>query len=171
MSKRYVVLSGFAVVAIAAAPISAIAGHGKAGLWSVTTQMSGMPQMPQLTPEQMQQMQAMGVHMPHSNPHGVTSQYCMTEAEANSDSPPPSMQKQCKVSNLHVTGNTMNADMTCNGRMHGHGHMTMTYDNPEHYSGQVSFAGEVEGQPSNVTDSFDGHWVSADCGSVKPAGP
>lgn len=173
MSKRYFVLSSLAVVAIAAAPITAIASHGKAGLWSVTTQMSGMPQMqmPQMTPEQMQQMQAMGVQMPHMHAHGMTTQYCMTEAEVNSDGPPPSMQKECKVSNMKVTGHSMSADMTCSGHMQGNGHMSVTYDSPEHYSGTMTFAGSAEGHMTNVTNTFEGHWVSADCGSVKPVHP
>lgn len=171
MSKRYFVLSGLAVIAIAAAPISAIASHGKAGLWSVTTQIGGMPQqMPHMTPEQMQQMQAMGVQMPHMGPHGMTTQYCMTAAEVNSDAP-PSMQKDCKISNMHTDGHTMSADMTCTGRMQGKGHMTVTYDNPEHYAGKVVFAGSAEGQTTDVTDTFEGKWVSADCGSVKPMHP
>ncbi len=170
MSKRYFVLSGLAVIAIATVPVAAIASHGKAGLWRVTTQIGGMPQMqmPQLTPEQMQQMRQMGVHMPHTGPRGMTSQYCMTEAEVNSDSPPPSIQKECKVSNMHRTGHTMTADMTCNGHMHGHGHMSVTYDSPEHYTGKVEFDATVEGQATHMTDTFEGKWISSDCGSVKP---
>jgi len=173
MSKRYFVLSGLAVIAIATVPVTAIAGHGKAGLWSVTTNMGGMPQMqmPQMTPEQMQQMQAMGVHMPQSGPHGMTTQYCMTEAEVNADGPPPSLQKQCKMENMHVTGNTMSADMVCTGEMQGRGHMTVTYDGPEHYSGKMAFTGSAGGQTRNVTDTFDGKWLSPNCGSVKPVHP
>lgn len=172
MSKRYFILSGLAVIAIAAAPISAIASHGKAGLWSVTTQIGGMSQqMPQLTPEQMQQMQAMGVHMPPMRSHGMTTQYCMTEAQVNSDAPPPSVQKHCKVINMKTTGNTMDADIVCSGEMQGHGHMTVTYSNAEHYAGRVAFSEQVEGHTTNMTNSFDGHWVSSDCGSVKPMQP
>jgi len=171
MTKRYIVLSSLAVLAIAAAPLSAVASHGKAGLWSVTTEIGGMPQMPQMTPEQMQQMQSMGVQMPQSGPRGMTTQYCMTEAEVNSDAPPPSMQKRCKISNMRITGGTMNADIVCTGEMQGRGHMSVTYDGTEHYSGRVAFTETVEGETHSMTDTFDGHWVSSDCGSVKPAGP
>ena len=170
MSKRYFILSGLAVIAIAAAPVAAVASHGKAGLWRITTNVSGMPQMqmPPMTPEQMQQMQAMGVRMPQMGPHGMTTQYCMTEAEVNSDGPPPSAQKNCKISNMKVTGHTMTADMICTGEMHGTGHMTVTYDSPEHYSGKMMFAGTAGGDTTNVTDTMEGTWVSSDCGAVKP---
>ncbi len=174
MSKRYFVLSGLAVIAIATVPVTAIAGHGKAGLWSVTTNMSGGPQMqmPQLTPEQMQQMQAMGVHMPQTGPHGgMTTQYCMTQDEVNTDGPPPQVMKHCKMENMKITGHSMAADMVCTGEMQGRGHMSVTYDGAEHYFGKMAFAGSAGGQTQNVTDTFDGHWISADCGSVKPARP
>lgn len=170
LSKGFAVLAG--ICAIAAIPAVAIASHGKAGLWTVTSnmnmQMAGMAQMPQMSPEQMERMRSMGVQMPQMGPHGMTTttQHCMTAAEVNSDAPPPSHNGECQPSNVHIQGTTMTADMICSGEMTGTGHMTVTYDNPEHYSGRMDFSGTAHGQHTSMTDNFEGKWMSADCGRV-----
>ncbi len=60
----------------------------------------------------------------------------------------------------------MSADMTCSGNFKGTGHMQFTFDSPNHYSGQMTMNGMSDGQPMKQQQSFEGKWVSADCGSV-----
>ena len=137
-SSRKFWIGGTALVAAALMPLAALAAHGKAGLWKVTSTMHmGGMQMPTLSPQQMAQMKAMGVHIPTS--HSFTMQRCMTQAEVDADVPPNNQRPQsgCKVTGTHVSGHTMSADMVCNGQMKGHGHFHVTYDNPEHYKGRA----------------------------------
>lgn len=166
-NTRKIWIGGAALVVAAAIPLAALASHGKAGLWKITAtmHMAGM-QMPQLSPQELAQMKAMGVHIPTGNT--FTMQHCMTAAEVSADVPPSSQRPQsgCKTTNVKVVGHTMTADMVCSGDMKGEGHFNVTYDSPEHYSGQTTFKGTMEGRPSDTTNSFDGTWVSADCGNV-----
>ena len=50
---KKVILLGCTAVLLSSG--AALAGHGKAGLWTVTTSMT-MPNMPQMTPEMMAMM-------------------------------------------------------------------------------------------------------------------
>ncbi|HEY2033688.1 MAG TPA: DUF3617 domain-containing protein [Rhizomicrobium sp.] len=137
----------FAVAAVVLAAMTggAFADHGKAGLWQITTTaaMHGMP------------------------PHTFSSQQCMTEAEVKSQKP-PAMQKDsnCQMTNEKMTANSFAADMVCTGEAKGTGHMSVVYDGDTHYSGQMTMAMNAGGQAMNMTNSFDGKWVSADCGKA-----
>ena len=62
----------------------------------------------------------------------------------------------------------MSADTVCSGRMQGTGHMQVSYSGAEHYEGSYSFKGSMEGHPNQMSSTFKGDWVKADCGSVKP---
>jgi hypothetical protein len=157
----------FAVGAISLFAVNAAwAGHGKVGLWQITTRMnmSGMPQIP---PEQMAKMKAMGIRVPVNNT--FTTEHCMT-AEEVAMSKPPEMPRhgsqECKMQNMKAEGQSISADMICTGEANGSGHFSMTYDSPEHYSGQMSMNIAVHGRPMASTTSFEGRWVAAVC---KPA--
>lgn len=162
--RNKVLLAGLGLVALA--PLAAVASHGKAGLWEVTTHMD-MPGMnAQIPPEALARMQAMGVHMP--NAQTFTTQHCMTAAEVATDRPPPMRNaKDCSMANMTHDAHTFAADMVCTGEMEGQGHVSVTYDSDEHYSGTYEFKGTTHGHAANVTNSFEGKWISADCGSVK----
>ena len=144
---------------------AALADHGKPGLWNITTKMT-MANMPQIPPEQLAKMQAMGIHMPGGNE--MTTQHCMTAAEVKMDRPPlTGHAKDCTMQNLSVTGSSVKADMVCSsGDMQGNGHLSVSYDSDTHYAGQMTFVGTAHGHPANMTNSFEGTWLSADCGSV-----
>jgi Protein of unknown function (DUF3617) len=134
-------------VTLAAAEGPAIADHGKAGLWVVTTtvRMTGSTTMQQT----------------------FSSQHCMTAEEVKSDSlPQNSENKLCKLTDQHRTGNTLSAQMVCSGEAESHGTMTVTYDGDAHYTGSLSMTTESGGQSIHTTNSFEGKWVSADCGIV-----
>ena len=156
---------GFVVAAIAA-PCIALAAHGKVGLWEISTRVDMPNMMAQIPPEQMARMKAMGVQMP--NGQTITSRHCMTAAEVAVDGPPPLRHADdCKMGNMSHDAHTLTADMLCSGEMQGQGHLTVTYDSNEHYSGSYAFNGTAHGHPQNVNTSFEGRWISADCGSMK----
>jgi hypothetical protein len=164
VSKRVLFAGAGLVLAIAAVP--AIASHGKVGLWNVavTVQMAGMPAMPdisKLPPEAQAAMRAHGVSM---NGHTFNATHCMTAEEVNRDTPPDmSRNKDCKMTNVRMGGQSMSADMVCNGEMQGTGHVDISFDSPEHYSGKSSMAGTMDGHPVNSVTTFEGRWVGADC--------
>ena len=146
-------------------PGAALAGHGKAGLWNTSTVMNMAMAMP---PEVMAQMKKAGMSMPAAQT--ITTQICMTQAEVDSDKP-PQMGKNDTGCDSHVTKQTassMAADMVCTGQMKGTGHIEVSYSSAEHYTGSYAFHGSVEDHPSNLSTTFKGDWVKADCGAVKP---
>jgi hypothetical protein len=153
-------------VGMVALPLAALADHGKAGLWDVTVMMK-MANAPQISPEQMAKMKAMGITIPNGNT--MTVQHCMTAAEVAADKPPQMQRNQdCSMQNVKMSGGMFSADMVCNGKdMTGNGHVAVTYDSANtHYTGQMTFSGMSHGQPANMTNSFEGRWVKADCGNV-----
>ncbi|HEY1614654.1 MAG TPA: DUF3617 domain-containing protein [Rhizomicrobium sp.] len=155
--------AGVLGVGLLVLPVAAFAAHGKAGLWEITSQMNmaGV-----LSPEQMAQMQAHGVQMPMAQK--MSTQHCMTAAEVAADGPPPMRdQKECKMSNAKYDAHAFTADMICSGEMTGQGHLAVTFDGNEHYNGTYSFVGSAHGHPANVSVSYEGKWVSPDCGTVK----
>jgi len=142
----------------------ALASHGKAGLWSITTKMdmgaamAQMPDMSQLPPEVRARMQA----MPN---HGTTIQHCMTQDEVDQDKPPMT-RKECKLVKSSVVGHTFTGDVACSGEFTATGHVQVTYDSNEHYAGSMDMRAIHDGQPMNMHSSFEGKWISASCGNV-----
>ncbi|MDR3415322.1 MAG: DUF3617 domain-containing protein [Nevskia sp.] len=162
--------------------------HGKPGLWQVTTQMNfsgGIPQVsaeklalarqmgmqiPDVSPEQLAMIKQMGISVPGTGP--MTSQICVTPAQAALTAPPElDLQQGCLVRNVKHSGRSYTADLACSGDMQGSGHVSVTYDNDEHYSGSIQFAGKnADGGPTETRTDFSGRWQAADCGAVRPFG-
>jgi hypothetical protein len=126
-----------AIAAVVLAPVTALAAHGKAGLWSSTTTVS----------------------IPGQPPQTHASTYCMTPQQVASDTPAADPHSGCSYSNVHITGHTMTADMTCTGQMNATGHFTSTYDSDTHFSARI----DIAMQGMSMTNAIDGHWVKADC--------
>ena len=124
----------------------ALADHGKAGLWQVTTKMT----MPGLAQQQ-----------------SFTTQHCMTPAEVKQNTMPPSTNAQCKMVNEKVSGGSFTGDMVCTGQAKGAGHIVVNYDADTHYAGQMTMSMNAGGQIMHMTNSFEGKWISADCGKTK----
>lgn len=167
MSKKLLLCT----IMLASAVLSgaALAEHGKAGLWNISSTMT-MAAMPQIPPEAMAQMRAMGMKMPMGG-QTFTSQICMTEAEVHADKPPRMGREDsdCKWNNTQISASGMSADLVCSGTMKGTGTVQVSYSGPEHYSGQYAFKGSMDGHPADMNTTFSGVWVKADCGAVKPA--
>ena len=160
---------GVIAAAFVLVPGIAVAGHGKAGLWNVSTTV-GMANV-QMPPEAMAKMKEMGMKMPSART--FNSQICMTQAEVDSDKLPPMGRNDTGCTNRIVsqTSTALTAEMVCSGEMKGTGHMQISYSSPEHYAGSYSFKGSVAGNPMDSSSSFKGDWVRADCGAVKPRKP
>ena len=158
-------LCGLIAAALILAPGAALAGHGKAGLWNTSSTTNMALAMP---PDVAAKMKAMGMKMPAAQT--TTSQMCMSQAEVDSNAPPHIDQGAtgCVTKVVSATASGITAQMTCNGRMKGTGQMKTTYRGAEHYEGSYDFKGTVEGNPTNMSTTFRGDWVKADCGSVKP---
>jgi hypothetical protein len=92
----------------------------------------------------------------------------MTQQEVMRDTPPsPRSEKECTMGQVTTTGHTFAADMTCTGEMEGQGHVSVSYDSDEHYVGTWTFKGMAHGHSTSMTNTFEGKWVSADCGATK----
>jgi len=166
---KKLVLLGCAAVLLSSG--AALAGHGKAGLWNVTTSMT-MANMPQMTPEMMAMMKQRGMKMPGMG-EPITSQVCMSQAEVDSNMPPRTggRDEDCTNHIVSQTASSISADMVCHGSANGTGHLHVSYNGAEHYTGSYNFKGTAEGHPADMTSNFKGDWVKADCGAVKPFNP
>lgn len=168
--NKGILLIGLSAAVLALTPTVALAGHGKAGLWTVTTSIGGMPNM-QMPPEAMARMKEMGMKMPTGQ--SFSSQICMTQAEVDSDKLPPVGKNDmgCTSHLTSQTANSMSAETVCTGDMKGTGRMQISYTGAEHYSGSYNFKGMVHDHPMETNSTFKGDWVKADCGAVKPFMP
>jgi hypothetical protein len=122
--------------------------------------------MPQIPPEQLAKMRAAGVNVPMNN--SFTTQHCVTPEEAAAAKPPTmGRSKECQMGKVNVAGGAVSGDMTCSGEeMKGTGHFQVSYDTPEHYTGQMMFSGDAHGHHMDMTNKFEGKWLSASCGTV-----
>lgn len=132
--------TAFALSLVVLAPASALAAHGKAGLWSSTTT----------------------ANMPGMAPQSNTSTYCMTPAEVASDMP-ADRNPGCKYQNVSVSGRTFNADMICTGQFEATGHLTTTYDSDTHYTATMT----INTGGMAMTNAVEGKWVKADCAGAQ----
>src|SRR5256885_12064105 len=120
---------------VALLPAAALAAHGKAGLWNVTSSME-MANMPQIPPEAMAMMKSRGMKMPGMG-QPMTSQICMTQEQVNGDIPPAMHNRgeNCTGKVLSQTATSMKSEVTCHGRMEGVGHAEISWRGNEHYEG------------------------------------
>ena len=147
---------------------SALAAHGKAGLWQSTVQMNsgamaGMPDMSKMPPQVQAQMRARGTSMGGNT---MITKYCMTAAQVASDKPAFRQASNCKSENVRTSGNTFSADVVCTGKMKGRGHVQIIYSSPEHYSGMQTTDMVMEGRTMHTTMNIDARWLSPNCGKV-----
>jgi hypothetical protein len=148
---------------------SALANHGKAGLWQVTVTMGGddaarMPNMSNLPPEALAAMKAHGITMGGNT---ISTQQCWSAQEFALNKAPPigSHYKNCAMSNVSDTGAHMTADMSCTGSAITTGHVQFDWDSDDHFRGEVVVTGSQNGQPVTHDEKIEGRYLSADCGA------
>jgi len=144
----------------------------KMGLWesTVTSNISGI----QLPPDIVAKLQAMGRPVP-GGAHTLVSQGCMTPDEwtkvmerMNSGN-----QSKCTFTNGTITSQKISFDMSCASERGGvfTGNFEINIDDDEHSHGSVHMkteGGGPNGQPVTVDTTLNSHFISADCGDVKP---
>ena len=165
----------FATICLLAASSALGAGKFRSGLWTTTVTVDLGEAAPKISPQAEAMLKARGLTFPDlSAPR--TIQICITPEQAAMDRPPMTPQQLeehtgCPEQHLQTTANTASVDVICsNERMQATSHMEVQYTGMTHYEGSSTFVGTVGGRPSNVTTTFSGDFVSADCGSVKPLG-
>jgi Protein of unknown function (DUF3617) len=173
--------SGLAAIVTFGTPLAASAQNQAAGLWENTMTMKSasgeyeramaemQKRMASLTPEQRQQAEAMmsrgGMKF---GPQGTTVQVCVSKEEAAK--PPEARMMQgagdCKPTDVKRSGNTMTYRVDC-PRAKGQGEMTLVNDKT--FTGHVVVdSTATSGKAEQMTMELSGHWVSSDCGDVKP---
>jgi len=160
---------GLIAATVVLAPVAALAAHGKAGLWNISSTMetANMPKMP---PEAMAMMKSRGMKMPGMGGQPITTQICMTQEQVNGDTPPMhNRQENCTTKLLNQTSTSMTSEVTCHGKMEGVGRAEMSWRGNEHYEGTYNFKGTMDGRPQQISTRYTGDFVKADCGAVKPA--
>jgi hypothetical protein len=129
-------------------------------------QMANAPKMP---PEVEAMMKKRGMNVPMAG-QPYTSQMCMTAEEVNADKPPAMTTREinCSTKILSQSASSMKSEVVCHGAMDGVGHSEINWTGNEHYSGNYSFKGTMHDQPNEMSTTYKGDWVKADCGDVKP---
>jgi hypothetical protein len=156
-------------VVMLAAPIAALAAHGKAGLWQLTVTIGGnnsmhMPDLSKLPPDVQARIRAAGVGM---GGNSITARHCLSAQDIAMNKLPSmgSHGKDCTVSNVSETGSHMSADITCSAHFVGSGHVQADWDSDEHYTAEVDITGNANGQPVTSTEKIEGRFLSAQCGA------
>lgn len=150
---------------------TALAMHGKAGLWQMTVTVGGsdaahMPDMSNVPPQYQAMVQAqMKAHGVSMSGNTITVQHCMTGEEWAAGKPPPvgAHGKNCTMTNVSNTANHMVADMTCSGDNAMTGHVDFSWDSGEHFIGHVTVSGTQNGQPVTHDEKIEGRYLSETC--------
>ncbi|MBT9329735.1 DUF3617 domain-containing protein [Paracidobacterium acidisoli] len=148
------------------------------GLWESTNTitMTGL----QLPPDVIEKLKAMGRSIPGSTPQTMTAQSCYTPEEWQKSMADARRHRdeQCTQNNLSFTSSKMVFDESCTTSRGDTttGHFEMYFDDAEHAHGSGHFTttggqGSQAGHPLNIDMTVKGHFVSADCGEVKPGSP
>lgn len=141
----------------------------KPGLWEVASEMSGsgMPAMPKLSDAQRKQMEAAGVKMPSAPGQGMgfSSKICITPEQAKKGTLPDDPKQKCEQTEVKTSGKTTSWKVTCSGQQKMTGTGTITYDSPEHYSGEATMQMQngPQGTAMTMQQKFKGQWLTANC--------
>jgi len=154
MSKLKMVLLSLSVSvgAVAIAHAGPVLGL-KAGLWETTAlmkmSMPGMPSMPQGQP--------------------IVEKSCVTAKDLeDAKNFAPANRPECKTTILKSTPTEIQAKVQCTGE--GAANLTGSYKSsaPTAFSGVLNGTVTAEGQSIPISNTVQGKWLGADCGSVKP---
>lgn len=144
----------------------------KMGLWetTVTSKMSGF----QLPPDVAAKLKAMGRSVPGS-PHTTVSQGCLTpdEWQKSMENMSKPSSSDCTITHRQLEARKFSVDVSCKsqngGTTTGHWEMQATDDEHSHGSGHMtSDAAGPNGQHFSMDMTIDSHFLSANCGDVKP---
>lgn len=155
----------------AAVPAAWAAGQMKPGLWEMSMKSDAFKAMPKMSPQQMEHMRKMGVAVPQMQAGALVSKVCVTkEMAAREQLPMERNEVGCHSKNFQRSGNAYSGEVICDGEaMKGTGKVRGTFSGDTGFASINDFKGSVHGQPVSQRSETSGKWLSADCGSVKPA--
>lgn len=147
----------------------------KAGLWEVTSDgsQSGAPPIPpealaRLSPEQRAQFEA--AMRQSAGPHHQVSKRCVTQADIAK-----SFEKMGQMDGGRCTQNVSSSTATlragtfsCTGRENASGTYRIEARSRESVIANWNATISNGGKEMKITNTAQGKWLSADCGSVKP---
>jgi hypothetical protein len=172
----------FAAGAMLLASAGVSAQASKPGLWEISNkvqmgarmeqEMARMQQeMASMPPERRKMMEGMmgkqGMPGGAGGGAATTVRVCMTKemAERNDFG---SAREGCRNSVSPRTGNSMKYSFSCtNPPSSGEG--LVTFLSPEEFTSQMTLSTTAQGRTDKVSMEGRGKWLSADCGTVKPA--
>lgn len=154
------------------APTPATPPPVKMGLWetSVTSQISGF----QLPPDVIAKLKQMGRPIP-GGPHTTVMHGCLTPEEWQKDMEDLNKPRNsdCTITKREQTRTVYSYDVSCKteegATMTGHWEMKIIDDEHAHGSGHMaSDEPGPNGQTFSASSTIDTHYLSANCGDVKP---
>jgi hypothetical protein len=152
-TARSFVLAGL----LAMSPATALAEHGKVGAWHLETQTKAAD--PRGVFPTMPAMQVIAIKDAFRK--RTKADYCMGPAAVAADVIVV-FQPDCTAGPTTVSGQTMRAGYTCQGKNAGSGQMSVTYDSPEHYTGESEFT-PVKGMGLDAYTTYEGKWMGESC--------
>ena len=146
------------------------------GLWEVKTTSDLLNLASQIPPDQMQQLVSLarqnGIDLPPIKNGAAMSSVCITQKMADQKNPLEFLHNQsgCSAKSASHVGNTYRLSFVCaNPNLNGNGTAEGTFTSPESFTGRTHFDGVAQGNPVNEHADLNGRWMSASCGTVKPA--
>jgi hypothetical protein len=86
--------------------------------------------------------------------------YCASAADIAANK--IALSPTCATGDVSVSGQTLSADYTCSGDSPGRGTVSITYDTPEHYTGDMLFVPKA-GSKLKWKSSLEGQWGGDSC--------
>lgn len=145
----------------------------KPGLWEITTTSNLLNLASQVPPDQMKSINDLakeyGVELPDIKDGAAKSITCVTPEMAKQHIMPSTFENQagCTVGNITRNGNTYRMNYVCkNPQLEGNGVAQGTLTDAEHFTGQTTFTGAVQGNPINDQANIQGKWLSTGCNAA-----
>ena len=110
----------------------------------------------------------------NSPPRAGTIKNCLTQQEIDENRFDQMMakvksNKSCKLENLQHSDRATSSEWTCSGAhldMHGKGELV--FDDTTHFHMSSEEHTHIDGRQVDTALSVQSHWISAQCGDVKP---
>jgi hypothetical protein len=172
-------VAGLAIIAGTAADGANLTLHVNTGLWEITSAAkasgaTGLPEnmLAQLPPAQRAKLEASlkSAMARAEQPH--TAKSCITQKDL--DRPFHPMESRagvtCKDTLISSTWTTQVVHVVCTGE-HQTSDSTATFQapSPTAMQGEIDISLVERGHPVTTKVNLSGHWLGADCGSVKPS--
>ena len=93
---------------------------------------------------------------------------CMTKEQVDREFVPDANNGHCAHHTVEHSGNVTKFTFTCEGKTQVSGQGVFTMGDPKSFSVSSDADMVMQGKPSHIHSDLVGHYVSSDCGDVKP---